>query len=269
VVIRSPLPNEEFISSGETLELNFSWTPVNFTGSELTRLEIAGDRRFNRILEFRETETSGTALELSPGIYWWRAYAIGPSGVSEPEKAAPQKFIIARAEPLIPALIRPEEAAAELPEAPLIPAPLPAAAVPARQTPAKPDTLRMPDPLLPAAEERQPENNYRIGPSRLRQSLYLTFHWKGVRGANAYILTLLDSSGREIFKTAPLAESSYTLDLRSIDRGNFIWKLEAVQWNGETIERRGLPAENSFTIDIPLPGNPQVNEPGILYGIEP
>jgi hypothetical protein len=278
VVMRFPLPDEEFISSGATLEINFSWTPASLTGAELTRLEIASDRRFARILESRDIETSGAALELVPGIYWWRAYAAGPLLIPDSEGSFPQKFIISRAEPPVPALIRPEEAAAGIPlepeaiAAPVIAAPVPPsppAAVPARRSRPGPEAALQRPALLPAATERQPENNYRIDPGRLRQSLYLDFRWKAVGGANAYILTLLDGSGRELFKAAPQAETSYTLDLRSLDRGSFVWRLEAVRLNGSVIEQRGMTAENTFTVDLPLPGNPRPNEPGILYGTEP
>jgi hypothetical protein len=283
IVMRSPLPGQTFTCSGENLELTFSWTPVNVGGSTLTRLEIAGDRRFTRILEFRELASSEAALELPPGIYWWRAYASGAQALPDSEKAVPHKFTINRAEAPAPALLPPEAWALLAATAPLPanPVPSPVAEAPVRTAasptaparPAAPIVVpagpEAPEAPLPAAEERQPENGCRIGPDQLKQSLYLSFRWKEVGGANAYILTLLDASGRELLKAGPQAESAYTLDLRSIDRGSFTWRVEALRRNGEIIERRGLPAENSFTVELPLPGNPQVHEPGIFYGLEP
>jgi hypothetical protein len=117
--------------------------------------------------------------------------------------------------------------------------------------------------------ERRPENNYVVGPAQIRQSRNLTFRWREAPGANGYIFTLRDASGGNILISGPLTETSYTLDLRRIDRGNFVWQVEAVFQNQGIIERRGTPAENRFTVDIPRPGNPRLRDPGPLYGSEP
>jgi hypothetical protein len=262
VVMLLPQPGEEFTSREETLEVDFSWTPVSFGGAERTRLEIAGDRRFIRPLESLDAEGSGASVDLPPGTYWWRAYA----SESGPDGASPEKFTIlpARAAPAV--LVLP----APVPVPPEPPPPAPEAAPPERTPPAaaaRPEPVTAVSPL-PAVTERWPENNYRIGPARIRQSRSLTFRWKEVPGANAYIFTLREASGGNILSTETLEETSYTLDLRRLDRGNFLWQVEAVRQNGESIERRGTAAENRFTLDIPLPGNPRLRETGPLYGTE-
>jgi hypothetical protein len=290
VIMLLPRPDERFAGSAEPLGINFSWTPVNFTEAEHTRLEIASDRRFTRLVKTFDIETSSTVVELPSGVYWWRAYPSGAAGGNfEPSVRAgstaipgvfPAKLTIVQPESAGSALIIPP-----LPERTVIAGPektpaalrAPAAAVPARRPsplpPAKPPpvppAVRPPAALLPAAAEQLPENNYIIGPAYLRKSRNLTFSWKEVEGANAYIFTLRDAMGREILNTGAQTETSYTLDLRGIKEGSFIWQVEPVRRNREIIEQRGIVVENRFTVDIPLPDNPQVRDTGILYGSEP
>jgi hypothetical protein len=102
----------------------------------------------------------------------------------------------------------------------------------------------------------------------MRQSRSLTFRWKEVPGANGYIFTLREASGGNILTTETLVDTSYTLDLRRLEQGDFLWQVEAVRQNRGIIERRGTAAENRFTVDIPLPGNPRLRETGPLYGTE-
>jgi hypothetical protein len=278
VVMILPRPDETFTGSGETLAVNFAWTPVNFTGQEFTRLEIAGDRRFTRPLERLDLETSSASVELPPGTYWWRAYAVGiPAAVGSPdaagpESASPEKLTILPAKPAAPVLTVPAEPAAFITEAPETGRP--AAAPPARVIAETPAAITQaarvtPESLLPAAADRRPENGYVVGPDQIRQTRNLSFRWGEVAGANGYIFTLRDASGQEILSAGPLAEASYTLDLRRIDRGSFTWQVEAVRRNGGSIERRGAVSESRFTVDIPLPGNPRTRDPGVLYGIDP
>jgi hypothetical protein len=126
-------------------------------------------------------------------------------------------------------------------------------------------------PPLPSAAGRQPENNYVIDPEMLRGSRTIVFKWDPVEGADTYIFTLLgedDSGIRQSITVAEASESSYTLeDLSLLDRGRFIWRVEAVSrgTNG-TIERHGIPGENRFTVDIPQPNAPRGKDPGTLYG---
>jgi hypothetical protein len=116
-----------------------------------------------------------------------------------------------------------------------------------------------------------PAAGYRVDIERLQSEQSITFRWSAVPGANAYIFALYQqtSSGRrQIIRRSPENRTGFTLnDLTILDRGTFIWQVEAVSRspNG-AIERRGRPGENTFTIDIPLPGPVEVDEMGILYG---
>jgi hypothetical protein len=258
VVMLSPGPEEAFISSGEILGVNFSWVPVNFSGAEHTRLEIAGDRRFIRPLESLNTERSGASVELPPGTYWWRVYASS----SGPEDSFPEKLTIlpAVSSPVIPVIAAPAPA-----ETPAEPAPVPPPETPVKERP-PPERPKPRVSRLPAVTERRPANNYRIGPDQIRRSRSLTFSWKEAPGANAYIFTLREGAGGNILSSGPQTETSYTLDLRLIGRGDFIWQVEAVRQNSGVIEQRGAVAESRFTVAIPLPGNPRLQDPGPLYG---
>ncbi|MDR1899781.1 MAG: hypothetical protein LBQ55_07230 [Treponema sp.] len=283
VVMLLPRPDAQFTGTGEVLRVDFSWVPVNFTGAEHTRLEIAADRRFTHPLKRLDTESSSASADLPPGTYWWRAYAAGGNGAAGPADAFPEKLTIHPAvpEPAVPVLIlpaaltAPEEAAASVPrpaaapETPAAPRPIPATAAASVPRPVPATAAATPEPLLPAAADRRPEDNHVVGPDQIRQSRDLRFRWREVPGANGYIFTLRDAAGGELLSAGPLAETSYTLDLRRIDRGSFVWQVEAVRQNRGIIERRGTTVENRFTVDIPLPGNPRVRDPGILYGRAP
>jgi hypothetical protein len=116
-----------------------------------------------------------------------------------------------------------------------------------------------------------PVSGLEIGLEQLRQSRSLTFSWKEVRGANAYIFTLLETGpdGRKnILSREPNSATSYFLeDIRTIGRGSFLWEVEAVELNPNgTYIRRGNIGRNSFTVNIPQPGAPKPREPGTLYG---
>ncbi|MDR1429397.1 MAG: hypothetical protein LBI85_03835, partial [Spirochaetaceae bacterium] len=114
-----------------------------------------------------------------------------------------------------------------------------------------------PGPPLPAARGLSPENNHVFGPGELRGRATISFAWNRVSGANAYIFTLyqLGNNGtrRRIRNSEPLTRTSYILDnLIALDRGTFLWQVEAVyRMNDGAIGRRGLMAEHRFTLDKP------------------
>jgi hypothetical protein len=124
----------------------------------------------------------------------------------------------------------------------------------------------LPTPLLPAAAQQRPESGYVIGPAQLRASREIAFTWAQVSGANAYIFSLLNSSG-EIIRTETLRQTSYTIqDISILDVGNFIWQVEAVdRENNGVVIQHGTVIKNNLTIDIPLPGDPRLHNTGNLY----
>ncbi|MDR3146917.1 MAG: hypothetical protein LBU00_00905 [Treponema sp.] len=65
-----------------------------------------------------------------------------------------------------------------------------------------------------------------------------------------------------------MAETSLALDdFTLLDRGTFVWRLEAV-WADPAgqIVQRGETGENRLTLDFGLPGAPELRRPGTLYG---
>jgi hypothetical protein len=128
-----------------------------------------------------------------------------------------------------------------------------------------------PPSLLPAPANFEPANNYRIGIEQLKTQRSITFRWSAVQGANAYVFTLyeLAENGRRQIDHATVVNPAWTLeDISALNRGTFIWQVEAVSRNaGSAIERRGNTGENIFIMDIPLPGPVQMENPGVLYDL--
>jgi len=127
----------------------------------------------------------------------------------------------------------------------------------------------LPVPLLPAPSDRQPAEGYRIGIEELKKG-NIDFKWAQVQGANGYIFTLYqetNSGRRQITKTGPGNHTSWTTDIKTLGRGNFLWRVEAVNAGpNNAIDQHGNPAESRFVIDIPKAGpvkiiNGQGNEP--------
>jgi hypothetical protein len=128
-----------------------------------------------------------------------------------------------------------------------------------------------PVPLLPAPLNPQPASGHRFDIEELRSLRNITFNWSAVRGANAYIFTLFQQTAegrRQIIRTEPETRSSYTLNnLRLLDRGTFVWQVEAVsRGRGGAVEQRGRIGEFTFIMDFPSVGPIEIEETGILYG---
>jgi len=123
------------------------------------------------------------------------------------------------------------------------------------QTPRQLQVLSIP--LLPAPADRQPAEGYRIGIEELKK-VNVNFKWSPVQGANAYIFTLYQEAGggrRQITQIGPENRTSWTTEIKALGRGNFLWRVEAVNvGRNNTVEQRGAPAENRFVIDIPMAG---------------
>jgi hypothetical protein len=128
-----------------------------------------------------------------------------------------------------------------------------------------------PIPLLPAPQNLRPARGTSYGFEELKTRRTITFGWSAVRGANAYIFTLYQqaSSGRrQIISATVNSGTSYTLEnLQVLDRGTFIWRVEAVNiTRGNVIEQRGNAGENTFALDFQPPAPVQIEDTGILYG---
>lgn len=77
-VMLSPKPAARLIHSGENpLPVEFAWKGVNYADGERTRIDIASDRGFTRILHSLDGAAQDRMhTELAPGVYYWRAYPV-------------------------------------------------------------------------------------------------------------------------------------------------------------------------------------------------
>jgi hypothetical protein len=190
------------------------------------------------------------------------AVVVTPSNADESSPvSSPVSFFLieqtaAAKEPAI-TLLEPE------PEPPPSPPPSPPPPPPPRPRPPSPP------PLLSTPGNRQPANGHRIGIEELKTQRNITFKWSAVQGANAYVFTLYEQAGnrRRQIKRATVAAPAWTLeDISVLDRGTFIWRVEAINRNSRgAILRHGTTGENTFVMDIPLPGPIHMENPGVLY----
>jgi len=129
----------------------------------------------------------------------------------------------------------------------------------------------LPIPLLPPAQNLRPASGHSFTMSDLQARRNISFSWDAVEGANTYILTIYQQAGGrrwQTFQTPMLTRTGYLLeDLRFLDRGTFIWHVEAInRGQGGIIEQRGTQAESSFTLEIILPGRIQLDGANVMQG---
>jgi len=99
-----PPPGMRFLSqTKEGLTLEFSWNRIDYQPDGLTRLEVAQDRNFNRILFAENSRGSRMSLTIPEGTWFWRLYPL-IDGTFE----IPYSKIIIAPNP-IPSLISPQE----------------------------------------------------------------------------------------------------------------------------------------------------------------
>jgi hypothetical protein len=127
------------------------------------------------------------------------------------------------------------------------------------QTPSQPKAPSIQ--FLTAPSNRQPAEGYSIGIEELKKN-NINFSWAAVRGANGYILTIYKETGgerKQIMQMEPENRTSWSTDVKTLGRGNFIWRIEAVNvGRNNVIEQHGKPAENRFVVDIPRAGPVQI-----------
>ena len=128
----------------------------------------------------------------------------------------------------------------------------------------------LPIPPLPRAVLTLPDDGALVDAQWLRTRRTIDFAWESVPDATEYILSFY----RDAVTASPLARytlkavTAWTLeDLSILDRGNFVWTLEARSRdkNGE-IEQYGQLAERRFTIELPPARDQNKSGKGALYG---
>ncbi|GHV27733.1 hypothetical protein AGMMS4952_09940 [Spirochaetia bacterium] len=93
-VVLSPKPVARLLQTeNRPMPVEFTWNGVHYAASDITRIEIAPDREFKRILRTLGPASSGSGqtharVELAPGIYFWRAYPVSAEGADTASRAA-------------------------------------------------------------------------------------------------------------------------------------------------------------------------------------
>jgi len=243
----SPVKNRQFFMESEPPKLYFQWSQMEDILYYVAEVDVTPEFR-NPIIKRQIMDTSFSDSSLAEGIWYWRitpvlSQANEGGGVTNPRSSSFR--IVKNNDSQTPPLIFAEEP---------VPAPDPTP-VPPSQTPSQPQVL--PIQFLAAPSERQPAEGYRIGIEELKK-VTVNFSWSAVRGANGYILTIYkeaDGGRRQITQMGPENRTSWSMEIKTLGRGNFIWRIEAVNVGlNNIIEQHGTPAENRFVIDIPPAG---------------
>ncbi|MCL2810059.1 MAG: hypothetical protein FWD24_08385 [Treponema sp.] len=227
---------------------------------------------------FRVTQSDAQPVSSPASLSQWLVTQ-APSMEVPPEVPAdiiPANFnVVERApEPTLVAAITPQPAPRPAPQ----PTPRPQPAPTPRPTPAPqpaPQPAPTPQPvptteLLAAPSSLYPTSGVGFDHEDLRSLDSILFRWEPVQGANSYIFTLsqqTESGRRQIIRTT-LNSNSYILNnLQLLDRGNFVWQVEAVSIErGNVINRRGVITESELIIEFEYPGPVFIEDTGILYG---
>jgi hypothetical protein len=81
-VMRTPRPAARMLGGETPLPVDFVWTGVYYADGERTRLEIAEDRGFKRIVHTRNGGADDQVrVEMTPGVWFWRAYPVSRDGM--------------------------------------------------------------------------------------------------------------------------------------------------------------------------------------------
>jgi len=282
----SPIQDSLFRCREDLPSVRFEWQPIEEVSYYILQAGLTPD--LSDVLITRQTAVA-SFVEPVPqvGTWYWRVKpvfssiyegntAYSPTAsfkieqINEPINTAPADNPVARDSSPATAV---EPAAVEMRISPSVTMVLPETA-PER----KPETVKtagaadQPLEFLPEAKNLLPAAEKRIQFEDLRKTRRIDFSWSPVKGANAYIFTLYhkgdDGKRRRVTQTEPLKKTSWTLNnLALLDRGTFIWQVEAVSINRNgKIEQRGGVVENTFIIDIPVSNAPEIEDIGVIYG---
>ncbi|MCL1958507.1 MAG: hypothetical protein FWF68_02785 [Spirochaetes bacterium] len=287
----SPAANSVFHYSDELPSLNFQWTSIEDASSYI--LQVSNTPDFSNLrINVNTSATFSSVNSLGRGLWYWRVmlglpipYNSSPvfSNVSffrveqhGPDRTEPvqngniAEWLAEEAPPVKPPPEVPKEILMETP----LPSTAASAAVQA-QVPeeVKPPPEKTPPPpaLFAAPQIIQPAQRATYGFDQLLSQRAVNFRWSPVRGANAYIFTLYEQTSngrRQILRTTINRNTRYTMDnLRLLEKGNFVWQVEAVRMGrNNVIEQHGKTTDSFFTVNFPAPSPVEIEDAGILYG---
>jgi len=294
--LKSPAFNSLFRYHDQPPVLNFQWDEVQEADSYIVEISNTADFSAPRI------RSQGSAVSITvpvpeEGSWYWRVMPVFPRGFSGSASFSAASFF--RVEQ-IPAAVAGTAANAgnavaaedmslsqwlavqapsnELPQGfppntipPHLlktPEPFPTSLA----TPSPPPTPPPPQPVsrLPAPQNLNPARGTIFGLADFRSQRSIVFNWSAVREANAYIFTLYQQTGagrRQIVRQTINSGTSYTLtNLRLLDRGDFIWQVEAVGTGRANATERGTTGESTFIIDFPSSAPLRIEHTEIMNG---
>jgi hypothetical protein len=275
--LASPIQNSLFRYRDNLPAVRFEWQPVE--GASYYILEAGLTPDVSNPLVTRQTAVASFVEPgLEAGTWYWRVKPVFSALYEGSAAFSPAaSFRVERIdEPAAAGAGDKLSVTLVLPES----APVPAVV---EETPPETETVKLPETnspppatadkpvLLPEVRNPVPVAGQRIQFEDIRTKRRIDFSWSPVEGADAYIFTLYQQGSgterRRIIQTEPLQRTAWTLSqLALLDRGTFVWQVEAVSINrGGSIERRGRIAENTFIVDIPVSRNLEIEEIGELY----
>jgi hypothetical protein len=254
IELLSPAKNQQFFYETEPPKLFFQWSQTEDVVHYLVEVDVTPEFR-NPVIKRQTAAASFSDSSLNEGSWYWRVTPVfsqsGEGAGTNPRVAAQTAAfrIIKSKEPETPQLFAQTEE-----EPPPAPAPAPA---PEPKIVYVPAPAPKPVSRLPAPSNRRPVEGYLVGIEELKK-VELNFSWSAVPGANAYLLTVYQETAggrRQVAHIGPENRTSWTTDIKTLGRGNFVWRVEAVNVGKDNVvERHGNPGENRFVVDIPRPG---------------
>jgi len=227
--------------------VNFQWSQAEDVLHYVAEVDVTPEFR-NPVIKKQMTVTSFADSSLNEGIWYWRVTPVfsetggnGGAAVSNIQPRTSTFRIIKDREPQTAQIL------AQIEEEP------------------KPAPAPEPEPVsrLPVPSNRRPAEGYRIGIEEVKRE-NITFRWSAVPEANAYLFTIYQITGttrRQVTQIGPENRTTWTTKIKTLGRGNFVWRVEAVNvGHDNVIERHGNPGENRFVVDIPRAGPVQIPE---------
>ena len=127
-----------------------------------------------------------------------------------------------------------------------------------------------PIPELEKPVLQEPANGFIINAGFLRKNRSLKFKWREVPDATDYTFTLYKKTGGRLLHVATVKNGKSTSlsfkELKLLDVGEFEWQVTAYSINKKGFEEQHSKASaGSFRIDIQLPKNVNVKNPGEFF----
>jgi len=289
-VLLSPAANSVIRYSENFPVLNFQWTNIEEATSYFLQVSSSPDFSNPRI-NINTSAVFASLNELGQGLWYWRVTLGLPPIYNSGTVASNASFFrieknIAEAGEFVqnenisdwlaeeaPSTRAPSDVPVEIlmgnffmaETAPVV------QTLPPETPPPAPARTPPPPAFLPVPRNIQPAQRTTYGYSQLQSQRTIVFRWSAVRGANAYIFTLYQqtANGRlQIIRSTISNGTRYTLEnLSLLDRGTFIWQVEAVRLGRRgVIEQRGRTEDNILIMNFPVPGPVEIEDTGILYG---